>query len=112
MHKQVRFLIVLMTAIAAGMAVPPSDAAAAKKRCGISYASGAPFGVQVDRGPVSCSTARSVVRRYVRSTAPCAGSGCYRTIRGWTCGSGGAGSPRLFACNKGRRVVGAYLIAD
>lgn len=87
--------------------------AQASRDCGTYEGRGGPFRVVVVDGPVRCGKARRILRRYATSDKPCSGSGCYRTIRGWTCGSGNAGAfPRLFSCARGRRTIAAFSLAD
>jgi len=90
----------------------PAPAQAARS-CGIAYNDVGPYGVAVDRGRVSCSAARRVLRRYFSSRAACEGSSCVRRQRGWTCQTAAAFAyPRLASCQRGRLLVRAIAIAD
>jgi len=108
-----RACLALLLAMTAAIALLPAEPALAAKECGAYRGKGGPYAVRVLRGPVTCKTARRVLRRYATSKAPCDGSGCYRTQKGWTCGSGGTQAfPRLFSCQRGKKRVGAYSLAD
>lgn len=66
------------------------------------------YGVAVERGVVSCATARKVLRTYL--TAPrsrCGGSACYIKILGWDCiiNKSSTGAP---GCTRGQRRIAAY----
>jgi hypothetical protein len=111
LHRPVLIVGALLALVVAALLVAPP--AHASKDCGTYHGRGGPYRVVVDHGPVRCRTARRILRRYATSHAPCSGSGCYRTIKGWTCGSGNAGAyPRLFSCSRERRSIAAYSLAD
>jgi hypothetical protein len=100
-------LVIAASVAALTLAIAPS--AHARK----DYGTAAGMAVQVERGPVGCPTARGIVRSYSRSKAPCAGSSCRRSVRGWTCQSSPAFAfPRLLTCSRGSRRVVAYSRAD
>lgn len=101
-------LACVMLFLAAG-----AQPARASRDCGTYTKRGGPYQVIVVDGPVPCEKARRILRRYATSHALCTGSGCYRTISGWTCGSGDAQAyPRLFSCARGKRTVAALSVAD
>jgi hypothetical protein len=100
-------------AIAIATAVLTTSAADAAKACGTFPSDGAAVHAKVIRGSVDCPTARRILRRYLSSTAPCSGSACVRSERGWTCASASTTAfPRLASCSKRRTVVAAYSTAD
>lgn len=95
------------------LSLGPPSAVAAAKECGVYHSKGGPYAVRVLHRPVSCRSARRVLHGYVTSHKRRQGSGCHRRIRGWRCATGGAGAfPRLFSCQRGKRQVAAYSIAD
>jgi hypothetical protein len=74
---------------------------------------GQPIGVVLQKGTPSCATANKVLRRYLRSHAPCSGLACVRKHFGWTCASATAADwPRLASCNRGKSQIAAYAPAD
>jgi len=107
-------LLVLTAALAALALLPATTAHAAARGCGtVRLNDGASVHVRVLRGPVRCTTARSALKRYFNSTAPCARSSCLRTLGRWTCQTAGYHDfPRLATCNRKRRRIAAYSLAD
>src|SRR4051794_8781052 len=105
---------VLILALAAGVASSSAAHPAKERSCGlIRDSDGIQIGVVVQRGAVTCATAKKVVRAYDRSHAPCDGSACVRKHHGFTCASAKAADfPRLFSCSKGRSLLAAMSTAD
>ncbi len=107
--------LVAFTALLGALIVSEDSAAAAAHRsCGLFVdTDGARIGVLVLRGGTPCATARSVLRAYLTSNAPCDGSACVRRMRGWTCASAAAYAlPRLASCDRGKQRIAAYSTAD
>ncbi|HWT23619.1 MAG TPA: hypothetical protein VN213_08940 [Solirubrobacteraceae bacterium] len=89
------------------------SAAIANRACGMAYNDIGPYGVDIERGGVTCATARRALRRYFASDGPCGGSSCRRTLRGWTCQTAPAFAlPRIASCQRGRSLVEAIAILD
>ena len=84
----------------------------ADRWCGNVPSGGTAIAIVVERGQVTCSTARKVLRAYDRSKRPCSGSACMRRHHGWWCSSVYADFPRLIGCDRGNRRIGAYSLAD
>jgi hypothetical protein len=104
---------VAATACAITVALTPPSAHAANRHCGLVYGRIQPATVEVVRGSTGCHTARVVTRRYLRSKAPCAGSSCLRTVRGFECQTApGFAYPRLASCTRGSVWIAAYAILD
>jgi hypothetical protein len=108
-----RCSLLALAAASSALAAFPA-AAHADRRCGhVSLDDGATVHVRVLRGAATCSTARFILRRYLDSTAPCAGSSCVRRVRDCTCQTAGLHDfPRLASCTRPRRRIAAYSLAD
>jgi hypothetical protein len=97
-HRFTRFAA-LALALAAGHAGVSAAHPAAARACGMIHDDGDPVGITVQRGPVASSTARKVLRTYLRSHARCTGSAWGRKHAGWMCLSAKpADWPRLASC--------------
>jgi hypothetical protein len=107
---------VLAAACCVAVALPLSAAAEARgtRGCGSTTVAGASVHVRVIRGATSCSAARGVLKRYLRSRAPCAGSACVRRFGTWTCAAAATFAfPRLASCSRGTKtMVAAYALSD
>lgn len=120
MHRRIRLqaagsilLVTLLVLLAVEIAGVPESASARARECGIRRADPGPYAIRVMRGDVSCRIAGRILARYGRSDAPCQGSACVRDHAGWTCATAAAAfAPRLWSCNRGRRSIAAYSIAD
>lgn len=89
------------------------DAEAASRSCGVIRSHGAQVHVRIQRGAVPCRRARRVLRAYLNSDRPCAGSSCVRIHRGFTCQAAPVFAfPRLASCWRGRQRIAAYSTAD
>jgi hypothetical protein len=111
-HRFTRFAVIVL-ALAAGHAGVSAAHPAATRSCGAIRVDGGPVGITVQRGKVPCSTARKILKTYLRSHAPCSGSACQRKHARWTCLSAKhADWPRLASCTRGNRAIAAYAPAD
>jgi hypothetical protein len=109
-----RLALVLAAAVALASAAPAAARPGADRSCGL-YTDryGYTVGMLVVRGPVSCTTTRRVLRRYLTSKAPCDGSACLRSHYGWTCVSAKSYDwPELVGCTRGRLRIEAHALAD
>jgi hypothetical protein len=98
-------------ALTIGLTAP--SAHAANRHCGLVYGRIQPATVEVVRGTTGCHNARVVMRRYLRSKAPCSGSSCLQLVRGFDCQTTPAFAyPRLASCTRGRVWIAAYAILD
>ena len=82
-----RPIIAVLTAIALLATAAVADARPLARDCdGVIYSrDGAPIGVTIHRGAVTCANAKRILRAYLNSTRPCEGNGCVREHSGWTC---------------------------
>jgi hypothetical protein len=108
---------VLVTSCCVVIALGALSAAAegrTTRGCGLTAVAGASVHVKVIRGGASCSAARGALRRYLRSTAPCAGSACVRHFGSWTCAAAATFAfPRLASCSRGTgTIVAAYARSE
>lgn len=95
-------------AIAAVLALAPS-AHSARRNCSAPLeVKQARYAVAVVRGPVTCRSARAILRSYLSAPrSRCGGSACYIRVRGWDCivNKSTTGAP---GCTRGRREIAAY----
>src|SRR6478735_257386 len=114
MHHPIARLALCFAMLAAGHAATSAAHQPAKARvCGSFRNDGDPVGVVIERGKPTCTTAKKVLRTYLRSHAPCTGSACVRDHFGWTCASAKAPDwPRLASCTKAKARIAANAPAD
>src|SRR4051794_3554047 len=95
------FCIAMLAAGDAG--VSAAHEPAKPRTCGSFRHDGQPVGVVIENGKPKCATAKTVLRTYFRSEAPCGGSACVRKHLGWTCATAKAPDwPRLATCSRGK----------
>lgn len=112
MHRFARSAVVSL-ALAASHAGGADAHSAAARSCGAIRDDGDPVGIVVQHGKAPCSTARRILRTYLRSHALCSGSSCLRRRSGWTCQTAPAFQwPRLPSCSRAKREIAAYAPAD
>jgi hypothetical protein len=80
-----RLTALLIVAAGSVLALPSSPAAAAARVCGSVAWQGDRMLVRVERGHVSCFTARRIIR-YVNSHGPVTQGAPGRSPKGWECG--------------------------
>jgi hypothetical protein len=105
-------MAVLATLLVLGVLAWGAAPAGAARSCGtLALPDGARVHVKVIRRS-TCATARTVLRRYLTSTAPCSGSACRRRQGGWTCASAAAFAwPRLASCARDGARAATYSLA-
>jgi hypothetical protein len=110
-----RPIIIVLTTIATLATAAVADARPLARTCdGVIHSrDGAPIGVTIHRGTITCAKAKRILRAYLNSTRRCEGNGCVREHSGWTCIAASASQlPRVATCTLGRNLIRAYAIFD
>src|SRR3954470_24027975 len=114
MHHPIARLALCIAMLAAGhVGVSAAHEPTKLRTCESFRHDGQQIGVVIERGKPKCTTAKKVLRAYLRSNAACGGSACVRRHLGWTCESAKAPDwPQLASCDEGRSRIAAYAPAE
>ena len=92
--------LLAVAAILVAAAIVPGTARSKTTACGAVSAAGARYSVRIEAGAPSCTTARSVLRRFIVAGVP---------PKPWVCFRGHGAQRWAAACARGHAIVRAYV---